>query len=144
MGLAVLGGCASTAPGLAAVQYPAQCSALEGEADSQNVLAGAVWVRSLRTEDRIAKVTRSRITGAELFVPAQPGMSAQWLQRVIDCRAQAPDTSPLAIDGAIVKVEALQTGYAVRITSQNAEDAQQIDARARVAHPVVQRATDQT
>jgi hypothetical protein len=147
LGLAVLGGCASTAPGLAVARYPAQCSALKLAASSHDVLAGAVWVRSLQTEDRIAKITRSRITGAELFVPAEPGMSAQWLQRVIDCRAQAqaPDTkSPLAIDGAIVEVEALQTGYAVRITSRNAQDAQEIDARARVAHPVVPRASDQT
>ena len=146
LGPTVLGGCASTAVGSTAAQYPAQCAALESGTGSHDVLASAVWVRSLRSEVRVAKITRPRTIGTELFVPAEQGMSAQWLQRVIDCRAHAmaPGTkSPLAIEGAIIEVEAMATGYAVRITSTDADNAQEIDARARVAHPLVERATDQ-
>lgn len=94
------------------------------------------------------KLPRSEVTmGAVVTVRAVPGLTAEWLQRVVDCHVardaslghvvpEMPDC-PLVPKGVSAKVTSTGTGFAVEIRADDPDAAADVLARARrlVASP---------
>lgn len=87
--------------------------------------------------------SRERQLGAVVTFRAVPGLSVEWLQRLVDChlarnaalgndQREMPD-DPLALRGTQAHVTSAGTGFAVEITSDDADTAREILARARRA-----------
>jgi hypothetical protein len=81
--------------------------------------------------------------GARIVLQAQPGMTAEWLQRVAEChRAQVTvgdpasfTDSPLDVKGARTTVQSTGNGFSVDITSGDPRVGREILARARGLAP---------
>jgi hypothetical protein len=82
--------------------------------------------------------------GARILLRAQPGMTAEWLQRIADCHmakvsVASPTTlttSPLDVKGALVSVQSTGNGFAVDVTSPDVKIARDILERARAIKPL--------
>jgi hypothetical protein len=82
--------------------------------------------------------------GARILLRAQPGMTAEWLQRIAECHmakvaVATPATltsSPLDVRGALVSVQSTGNGFAVDITSPDVKVAREILTRARAVKPL--------
>jgi hypothetical protein len=87
------------------------------------------------------KVTTQKQVGATVVFKALPGMTAEWLQRVVDChlaRASAvghemPEMSycPLVLKGAKAKVTSAGNGFAINVSSDDPATAAEIKRRAQ-------------
>ena len=88
-----------------------------------------------------SKSQSGRTEGAIVTFRAVPGMTSQWLQRVVNCHlarnaALGHDASekaycPLALKGVSARVSGTDTGFAVAIRSDDTQTAQEILKRAR-------------
>lgn len=87
------------------------------------------------------KLTTKRLDGAIVTFRAIPGMTAQWLQRVIDCHLarnaalghDVPEMAycPLVPKGVTATVSGTQTGFAVAIRGDSQETANEVLRRAQ-------------
>jgi hypothetical protein len=85
---------------------------------------------------RVSRQTVKKTTGADIVFLAVPGMTAEWLQRIVDChlaRASAvghdmPEMSycPLVLKDVVAKVTSTGNGFAVEVSSENADTAKEI------------------
>jgi hypothetical protein len=81
--------------------------------------------------------------GARILLRAQPGMTAEWLQRIADCHmAKVAVTSPLAltaspldVKGAVVSVQSTGNAFAVDITSPDVKVSKEILTRSLAMAP---------
>ena len=64
----------------------------------------------------------TQFQGAELFVPAQPGLTNEWLQRVLSDQV-ATGACDFGVRNAKVSVLSAGEGFSVRISGQNEKDA---------------------
>jgi hypothetical protein len=101
---------------------------------------------SIYTENvKAGKGSASKVVGATVVFRAVPGMTAEWLQRVVDChlaRAAAAghempemDYCPLELKGVKAKVTSAGNGFAVNITSDDDNTVEQIKKRALALAP---------
>ncbi|HVU50987.1 MAG TPA: hypothetical protein VHL80_09900 [Polyangia bacterium] len=82
--------------------------------------------------------------GARILLRAEPGMTAEWLQRIAECHmakvaVAVPgtlSTSPLDVRGALVSVQSTGDGFSVDITSPDVKTAREILTRARAIKPL--------
>lgn len=91
------------------------------------------------------KVAQSHLAGATVVFRALPGMTPQWLQRLVDChlaRAAVIGSDPLympycplMVRGATAVVRPLADGFAVDVTADDAAAAQQVFSRADRLRP---------
>ncbi len=98
-------------------------------------------VEPLNEGTTTGKAQYARTVGALITFRAVPGMTAQWLQRVVDCHLarnaalghDVPDMPdcPLVPRGASAKVSATEKGFAVAVRADDSETAQEILRRAR-------------
>ena len=83
----------------------------------------------------------ARLAGAIVTFLAVPGMTPEWLQRLIDCHLarnaalghvvlEMPDC-PLVLRGVSAHAGATENGFEVAISSEDADTAKQIQARAQ-------------
>jgi hypothetical protein len=87
------------------------------------------------------KQPRDQITGAVVVFRAVPGLTAEWLQRIVDCHIarnnalgnDVPEMPycPLVPKGITAKVTSTGDGFAVTIESQNPETAKEVLRRAQ-------------
>lgn len=78
--------------------------------------------------------TYDKLVGARLFVPAQPGLTAEWLHAQLARRAneaQAGASCPLDVPGATVKVQSGGPGFWVSVSAKSDAGAREILRRAR-------------
>ncbi len=91
------------------------------------------------------KEPRDEVVGAVVTFRALPGMTGEWLQRVIDCHIarnnalgndvpEMPDC-PLVPKGVTATVSSAGGGFAVRIESQDPHSAKEILRRAELLKP---------
>jgi hypothetical protein len=81
------------------------------------------------------------LTGAVITVRAVPGLTAEWLQTIVDCHVARNNAlgnemsemayCPLNIKGITAKVTSAGNGFAVTIESQNSDSAKEILKRAQ-------------
>lgn len=91
------------------------------------------------------KGTVAKVVGATVVFRALPGMTAEWLQRVVDCHlARAAsvghempemDYCPLELKGVKAKVTSAGNGFAVNISSDDDNTVEQIKKRALALGP---------
>jgi hypothetical protein len=94
-------------------------------------------VDASREPGRSSKLSSARVRGAELFVQAQPNLTAEWLRLVLARhveaarRAKASPDCPLDVGAPEITVESSGPGFTVRILSTDEADAAEILRRAR-------------
>jgi hypothetical protein len=98
-------------------------------------------VRQSLGEQRYIKFTRQELRGAELLVRPTPGVSRQWIARVIRCHVayhELPGTNapqaldePLFVDDAQVTFDETDTSFVIRIQGSNRAEGEEILARAQ-------------
>jgi hypothetical protein len=99
-------------------------------------------VEPLYTSTSSSKGSYGRMQGALVTFRAVPGMTAQWLQRIVDCHLarnaalghdvpEMPDC-PLVPKDVTAQVTATSTGFAVAVRSDDPATANEVLRRARV------------
>ncbi|MDX2054631.1 MAG: hypothetical protein SFV15_19680 [Polyangiaceae bacterium] len=98
-------------------------------------------VTQLKEEKRAGKATTTRDAGATVVFRAAPGLTAEWLQRIVDCHLarnaavghNMPQMSycPLVPRGVQAKVHSSGGGFAVDIRSDDPETVAEIWKRAQ-------------
>jgi hypothetical protein len=102
-------------------------------------------VQRLDVTVQSSKTQFSRPVGAVVTFRALPGMTAQWLQRVVDCHIarnaalghQVPEMAycPLVPKDVTATVKATQDGFAVEVRSEDVDTAQEIRRRSLLLKP---------
>jgi hypothetical protein len=98
-------------------------------------------VQELVTKTTGGKATSARQMGAVVVLRAVPGLTAQWLQRAVDCHLarnaalghNVPEMPycPLVPNGVAATVTATATGFAVEMRSDDPAVAHEILRRAQ-------------
>jgi hypothetical protein len=94
-------------------------------------------VASLYAPQVAGRAGAERFTGAQVFLPAQPGLTAEWIAANIsrhtasEARSEGASNCPLDVSGASVKVASGGTGFWVQIAADDADAAKEILNRAR-------------
>jgi hypothetical protein len=109
---------------------------------TEDIVAIAPLTERLGTS---ATDTSERTAGAVVTFRAVPGMTSEWLQRVVDCHLarnaslghEVPEmpNCPLVPRGAQARVHSAGDGFAVEIRSDDAATAREILARAKRLRP---------
>ncbi len=110
-------------------------SPFEHDADIQSVT-------QLQEERRVGKTTTKRDAGATIVFRATPGLTAEWLQRVVSCHLarnaavgnDMPEMldCPLVPQGAQANVRTLGAGFAVDVHADDPKAAAEIWRRAQL------------
>ena len=93
-------------------------------------------VAPYRVEERVGRGTYHRLVGAKLFIPAQPGLTREWIGANVSRHLQQMQASsmpgcPLDVEQIKVSVSPGKTGYWVQIAGPNNASAKEILARAQ-------------
>jgi hypothetical protein len=98
-------------------------------------------VRKSMGERRFIKYSVQELRGAELLVRPSPGISRQWIARVIRCHvayhdlagAGVPETpaDPLFVDDAEISFGETDTSFFIRIQGSTMSEGEEILARAQ-------------
>ena len=92
-------------------------------------------VQALHVTERYGRGSSERLVGAEVFVQAEPGLTAEWLQLSIqhhmaDMGGAGMPNCALDAKDVRVSVESAGTGFAVKITGKDTTQAKEILRRA--------------
>ena len=102
-----------------------------GVVDLRSNVAGAAPLR-----DGEGRKTLPTLVGAAVQVHAAPGMTAQWLGRMLQCDTARHAGAALVPAGARAEVTPTPTGFSVSMRSSDPELAREIGRRASLfAHP---------
>ena len=94
-------------------------------------------VKPYRVTKRLGRTVVKRLRGAEVFVQAEPGLTAEWLEltlarHIVEMRGPVTMAGcPFDVDGVAVQVDAGGTGFRVRITARNTDQAEEVLRRAQ-------------
>jgi len=95
-------------------------------------------VTPYRVDAQVGKVTYKRLAGAQVFVEAQPGLTAEWLRVRLGLHLadmHGPASMPdCAFDAKDVKVtvDAAHTGFSVKFIAKDAAQAKEVLRRAEL------------
>jgi len=93
-------------------------------------------VKPLHVSERYGRGTVERLAGAQVFVQAEPGLTAEWLQLTLQRHMTAMNGSMAncALDAkdVAVKVVSAGSGFSVQITGKSAAQGQEILRRAQL------------
>ena len=102
-------------------------------------------VTQLREEHKLGRSTSTVDAGATIVFRATPGLTAEWLQRIVDCHVarnaavghDMPEmgSCPLVPKGVQAKVRSAGTGFAVDVRGKDAAAAAEIWRRAQLITP---------
>jgi hypothetical protein len=84
-------------------------------------LVGKYPVRSVnayKTVENTGYTTYEEFHGAELFVPAQPGLTSEWLQRVVSYQIAAGECD-FGVRDVSVSVLSAGSGFSVRLSGHD-------------------------
>lgn len=93
-----------------------------------------VAVREHRSDEHIGKLSVSRLDGATLFVAAEPGLTAEWLQRSFRARLSAAlSTSAGSLRASAIQVSVRSggNGFWVTLRADSQRDAPAVLALAQ-------------
>lgn len=89
-------------------------------------------VASLYSDEHINQTVYRRFAGAQVFLPAQPGLTAEWIRASIARHQTSAQTAcPLDIKGATIAVTSGGAGFWVQISARDADTAREILNRAK-------------
>jgi hypothetical protein len=113
----------------------------EGEAETLRFFAPntLMGVRPFMGEHRYIKFTEPELRGADIHLRSTPGMTKQWLSRMLRCHAairssQAPsdEDDPFVLGLSDVLVLETEIGFVIRVAGQNKQEGDEILRRAQV------------
>jgi hypothetical protein len=114
----------------------------EAERDAGPFVHGDRIVAVEEVQDRVFPKAPLRPFGVAVTIRATPGMTEQWLGRIIQCHvahhaavgtSADNQASPLLTDGVHIHVSPTAVGFKVSITSADADTAQSVITRAQTA-----------
>lgn len=93
-------------------------------------------VAPYRVQVRTGRGTTQRLAGAKLFIPAQPGLTREWIAKTVtrhlhEMKAGTMAGCPLDLNHIQVNVASGGTGYWVQISGSDFASAKEILARAQ-------------
>ncbi|HYQ46192.1 MAG TPA: hypothetical protein VER11_29685 [Polyangiaceae bacterium] len=95
-----------------------------------------IQVQPLRVIERQGRNTSERLAGARVFVQAEPGLTAEWLQLTLQRHIASMHGTmadcPLDSQDVQLKVVSAGNGFSVQITGKTAAQAQEILRRAQL------------
>jgi hypothetical protein len=83
-------------------------------------------------EERAVKLSVRRLRGAEVFIHARPGLTAEWLRAQLSPRAATASSCALDVAGAVVRVDSAGPGFLITIRVRDEDAATEVLRRARV------------
>ena len=94
-------------------------------------------VTPYREDEHVHNSMVQRLRGASLFVEAEPGLTAEWLQlslyrHLAEMRSAAMQDCPFDVKDVTVTVESAGAGFLVKIISRDAGKADEVLRRARL------------
>jgi len=95
-------------------------------------------VTPYRVEEHMGKATFTRLRGANVFILAEPGLTAEWLQLTLSrqiAEMRGPATMrdcALDVDDVRVQVDSAGTGFSVRLIAREPDKAEEVLRRARL------------
>lgn len=94
-------------------------------------------VTPYRVEERVGRGTVSRLRGAQIFVRAEPGLTAEWLQlnlarHLTAMRGADMRNCALDVDDLRVQVRSAGPGFNVRLVARDSEQAKEVLRRAQL------------
>jgi hypothetical protein len=94
-------------------------------------------VAPLHVTERYGRGTSERLVGAEVFVRAEPGLTAEWLELTLQrhmAQMAGSGMKNCALDAKDVRVsvQSAGAGFAVKITGKDAAQAKEILRRAKL------------
>jgi len=95
-------------------------------------------VTPYRVEEHIGKATFTRLRGANVFILAEPGLTAEWLQLTLGrhiAEMRGPATMrdcALDVDDVGVQVDSTGAGFSVRIIARDTGKAEEVLRRAHL------------
>jgi hypothetical protein len=102
-------------------------------------------VARIERDVRRSEAKAGELAGARAVFRASPGMTAEWLQRLVDCHLarasalghQMPEMSycPLVVQGAKALVTSMDGGFAIDVTADNNTAAEEIWRRVEALAP---------
>jgi hypothetical protein len=119
-----------------------RCAGVQAGAEVNTVLSGqaVTAIHPLYSApDGSKSIESQELRGATITVSAQPGMTAEWLDRVLECHSaaetlgQAPDHhDPFFLRDAVVdiSVQPAKDGFAIHLSTYSPHNAQRILNRA--------------
>jgi hypothetical protein len=119
-----------------------RCAGVQGGPDVNAVLSGqaVTGVRPLYgAKDPSKSDVQDTLQGATVTVAAQPGMTAEWLDRVLECHSAAETLGqtagyrdPFYLPDAVVEimVQPARDGFAINVSTASQSNAQRILDRA--------------
>ena len=95
-------------------------------------------VEPLRIQERMGRGTIEKLVGAQVFVPAQKGLTAEWLrarveQHISAMGAQGMANCPLGVNGVRVAVASGGTGFWVQLQAKDSDTAREVLRLAQTA-----------
>jgi hypothetical protein len=92
-------------------------------------------VKEHKVQEQHGKLTIDRVDGASVYVAAEPGLTAQWLERTLEhhvaaMRDSSMDGCPLAVEGISVSVSPASKGFWVTIHARDAQHGKLVAERA--------------
>ncbi len=115
---------AQAAPDYAPYGYGGSCAA---PFDNPNNITS---VKPFKVTKTNLKHSWQDVQGAVVTVAAQPGITREWLQRLVDDPNQAGPGCPLGVQGSRAAVSSTATGFAITVSARNKDAAQEILRRA--------------
>ena len=91
-------------------------------------LGGKYMVRSVspyKTFEDLGYTSIEQFRGAEVFVPAQPGLTSEWLQRVVSYQIAAGECN-FGVPDVTVSVLSAGSGFSVRLAGRDDKAAAEI------------------
>lgn len=93
-------------------------------------------VRPYKVDEHIGRATIERLRGAELYVPAEPGLTAEWLRLTLQrhlsqMSATGMADCPLDLKDIHVRVDSAGPGFWVTIAANDTGQAQEVLRRAQ-------------
>jgi len=93
-------------------------------------------VRPYNVDEHIGRATIERLRGAQLYIQAEQGLTAEWLRltlqrHISQMSATAMTDCPLDVKDIHVSVESAGPGFWIKITANSGDQAQEILRRAQ-------------
>jgi hypothetical protein len=125
----------------------AACGGIAEEDRVQSPFSHREDIQRVTLDDRqAARLTAKEPIGATVYFRAVPGLTQEWLQRIVDCHIarnaslgfNVPEMPycPLAVQGVTARVSSVGNGFAVELRAQNREQIAELHRRVQVLGPV--------
>lgn len=125
----------------------AACGGIAEEDRVQSPFAHREDIQRVTLDDRQAeRLTAKEPVGATVYFRALPGLTQEWLQRIMDCHIarnaamgfHVPEMPycPLVVKGVTARVSSVGNGFAVELRAQTPETIAELRRRAQELGPV--------